>query len=365
MLRISWRCVRTPHEENHSAPGDFEISRPFAFAIELALMRSVRIPALDRPVSSIGFGCASIMGRVDKKTSLAALAQALDSGVDYFDVARSYGYGRAEEVLGEFLKGNRDRCVVATKTGIAPSFPGFVSRVLLPAARKVVSRVPSMRKLSALRGQKLAGVSMGNFDPSQVVESLETSLRELETDYVDVLLLHEVADSDLENQELLRCLEDLVRSGKARALGTATNAAESARILERQTGISVIQVQNRMGETDASVLEGKSVPFLITHSPMVLDQDGRGRLAAWLNQHPEKMLPLRDAGLAESSPEEAIPEILLGWAIAANPTGLTLSGMLQPEHVVANLETAAKAETCRDALLALGMAWRAHSARAS
>ena len=328
-------------------------------------MRSARIPALDRSVCSLGFGCASIMGRVDKKTSLAALGSAFDSGVDYFDLARSYGYGRAEEVVGEFLKGRRDQCVIATKVGIAPSFPGFVSRVLLPAARKLVRKLPALQKLSARRGPKLAGVSAGNFDPPEVVESLETSLRELGTDYVDVLLLHEVAAADLENAELLRCLEDAVRSGKTRAIGIATHVGESARILERETGISLVQVRNRMDEPGASTLEEGAIPFLITHSAMALDEDGRGRLAAWLNQHPEKLLPLQAAGLAESSAEEAIPQILLGWAMAANATGLTLSGMLQPAHVEANLQTAARAEICGDALLALGAAWRADSARSA
>jgi len=328
-------------------------------------MRSVRIPVLDRSVCSLGFGCASIMGRVDKKTSLSALGSAFDAGVDYFDVARSYGYGRAEEVVGKFLKGRRDQCVVATKVGIAPSFPGFVSRVLLPAARQLVKKLPALQKLSAQRGPKLAGVSGGNFDPSQVVESLETSLRELGTDYVDVLLLHEVAATDLENAELLRCLEEVVRSGKTRAIGVATQVGESARILSRETEISLVQVRNRMDEPGASTLEESSIPFLVTHSAMALDENKRDQLAAWLSRHPEKLLPLQAAGLAESSPEEAIPEILLGWAMAANPGGLTLSGMLQPAHVDANLQTAARAEACDEALLALGEAWRAESARSS
>ncbi|MFX6040902.1 aldo/keto reductase, partial [Acinetobacter baumannii] len=55
----------------------------------------------------LGFGCAPMLGRVGRKDSLRALAIAYDNGIRHFDVARSYGFGEAEALLGEFLAGKR------------------------------------------------------------------------------------------------------------------------------------------------------------------------------------------------------------------------------------------------------------------
>ena len=60
------------------------------------------------PLSHLGFGCAPIMGRISKSHALRALAFSFDCGVTHFDVARSYGFGQAEEIVGGFIKGKRD-----------------------------------------------------------------------------------------------------------------------------------------------------------------------------------------------------------------------------------------------------------------
>src|SRR5580692_13107372 len=75
---------------------------------------------LGRPVSRLGFGCAPMGSRYGKRESLRALGEAFDRGVTYFDVARSYGYGDAEGILGSFIRDKRDRVIVATKFGIEP-----------------------------------------------------------------------------------------------------------------------------------------------------------------------------------------------------------------------------------------------------
>ena len=89
------------------------------------------------PVSRIAFGCASLGGRVGKQEGLRALALAHDSGINLFDTARSYGFGRGERILGEFIRTRpRDSVVVITKAGIAPPRFGIVEG----AARALVSR---------------------------------------------------------------------------------------------------------------------------------------------------------------------------------------------------------------------------------
>ena len=73
-------------------------------------MRYVDLPipsgGMAAQVSVLGFGCAALMGRVGRRDSLAALAAAQDAGINFFDTARSYGYGESEALLGQFLTGS-------------------------------------------------------------------------------------------------------------------------------------------------------------------------------------------------------------------------------------------------------------------
>jgi aryl-alcohol dehydrogenase-like predicted oxidoreductase len=86
--------------------------------------------------SVLGFGCGSVMGRVGKAASLRAMNAAWDAGITFFDTARAYGFGEAEGVLGEFLKGKRERAVIATKYGIVPQRLSAVKKIAVPLVRR-------------------------------------------------------------------------------------------------------------------------------------------------------------------------------------------------------------------------------------
>src|ERR1700744_6008843 len=68
----------------------------------------------------LGFGCSGLMASLDRFESARVLRSAAEAGISHFDVAPSYGYGEAEGVLGEFLRGRRDAFTVTSKFGIAP-----------------------------------------------------------------------------------------------------------------------------------------------------------------------------------------------------------------------------------------------------
>src|SRR5271168_2742577 len=101
------------------------------------------------PSSRLGFGCGSVMGRVGRAQSLRAIGAALDAGVTHFDVARLYGYGEAEALVGEALHGKRERVVIASKFGLNPPRSAGVLRALKPLAQQLAAKVPGMR--TALR----------------------------------------------------------------------------------------------------------------------------------------------------------------------------------------------------------------------
>lgn len=184
--------------------------------------------------SVLGFGCSAIMGRTGRKESLRALSAAWDAGITFYDTARSYGYGESEAVLGEFLRGRRDRAIVSTKFGILARPQPLWKRAAKPMARALIGAVPSAR--AAIRRQAAAEFSRNHFDVSILDKSLTESLRKLKTDYVDLLFLHEATESVLEQEELILALEKLLSSGKVRSVGISAAPAVVVTALQRRTG---------------------------------------------------------------------------------------------------------------------------------
>jgi aryl-alcohol dehydrogenase-like predicted oxidoreductase len=180
-------------------------------------MRTVALGAGGMRSSVLGFGCSAVMGRVGRKDSLAALGAAYDAGITFYDTARSYGYGESEAVLGEFLRGRRDSVVVATKFGVLPARTTFLKETIKPLARKVLKMVPSARK--AVQKQIGAQFSANNFSVPVLRESVETSLRKLGTDYVDLLFMHSAPVSVLQQEDLLAAMQQMVSEGKVRRVG--------------------------------------------------------------------------------------------------------------------------------------------------
>jgi len=182
-------------------------------------------------ISVLGFGCAPLMGRVGRKDSLAALAAAEDAGINFFDNARSYGYGESEALLGGFLKGRRQSMVVCTKFGILPAKGGWKQKIK-PLAQAAIRIFPALRKHA--RRQATGQSTSGQFSVDVLRESFEISLRELQTDYVDMLLMHAATLEVLDKDDLLEAMERLVKSGKVRMAGISGDHPVMAETFRRQ-----------------------------------------------------------------------------------------------------------------------------------
>jgi aryl-alcohol dehydrogenase-like predicted oxidoreductase len=145
--------------------------------------RQVGISGLN--VSVVGLGCNNFGTRVSDDIADHTINRALDAGVTLFDTAELYGDGRSEEILGRALRSRRDQAVIATKFGY---------------------RFPDRDRPSASR--------------SDVMASVERSLRRLATEWIDLYQIHS-PDPLTPLEETLDALDTAVQQGKIRYIGTS------------------------------------------------------------------------------------------------------------------------------------------------
>jgi aryl-alcohol dehydrogenase-like predicted oxidoreductase len=184
-------------------------------------MRTTQLGQTGITASVLGFGCSALLGRTGRRESLAALAAAWDAGITLYDTARSYGYGESEALLGEFLRGRRDKAVISTKFGILAAPQPLWKRVAKPIGRRLLSLAPSSHRM--LRRQAATQFTGNQFTVPVLEASIDESLRKLGTDYVDLLFMHAAPASVLDDDALLMALDKLVTAGKVRAAGISAD----------------------------------------------------------------------------------------------------------------------------------------------
>jgi len=152
-------------------------------------MEHRRLGARGIEVSTLGLGTMMFgrWGNPDEQECWRMVDMAIDAGVTLFDTADIYDFGTSEEFLGRALDGRRDGVVLATKVGNAMSDD--------PDERGLYRR--------------------------WITQSCEASLRRLGTDHIDLYQMHR-PDPETPIDETLQAMDELVRSGKVRAIGTST-----------------------------------------------------------------------------------------------------------------------------------------------
>ena len=145
-------------------------------------------------LGAMNFGA---MANADHEDAVRIIHRALDSGINFVDTADRYSQGESETIVGKALKGRRDQVVLTTK-------------VHGPMGKDPNQQGNSRR---------------------WIIQEVEASLRRLQTDHIDLYLIHRPApDTDVE--ETLSAMTDLLRSGKVRAIGSSTFPASE--IVEAQ-----------------------------------------------------------------------------------------------------------------------------------
>ncbi|MGZ6266156.1 MAG: aldo/keto reductase [Candidatus Limnocylindrales bacterium] len=208
-------------------------------------------------VPAVGMGCWAIGGTwamagaeagwgvVDDAESTRAIHAALELGAGFFDTAANYGAGHSERVLGRALSGRRDQAVIATKVG-----------------HKVAE---------AGRAVDYYGATEEESDVAPHLRAdLENSLRRLQTDYVDVYLLHTWGLSIERALEAREVFEDLVTEGKIRTYGWSTDRVDAIEAFSTGPGCGVLEQQLNVltGSAELTQLAGKLNLGIVVRAPL-------------------------------------------------------------------------------------------------
>ncbi len=183
-------------------------------------MKYRKLGRTELEVSEISLGTWAfgnkVYGGVDEKDGIKTIHEGIDLGVNLFDTAPQYGTseqdGVAEIVLGKALRGRRNKAIISTKFGRNPTIAEGVSQ----------------------------------FYKSRIIDSVDESLRRLQTDYIDVLFFHSPFSPSEINDDVWEGIEQVKKQGKVKFVGHSISMFQQtegmARLWANEGKIDLVQV---------------------------------------------------------------------------------------------------------------------------
>ncbi len=193
-------------------------------------MERKTIETLGRTASRIGLGTWSIggwmWGGTDESDAIKTIHAALDKGINLIDTAPIYGFGHAEEIVGSALAdhGNRDKIILVTKVGLEWDDNENVRR---------------------------------NSTPERINFEIDESLRRLQTDYIDLYLVH-WPDPSTDFAATAGALEKLKTTGKVRHVGVSNYDPQQMDAFRRGCAIDMLQPPYNLLERE---IEEEIIPY--------------------------------------------------------------------------------------------------------
>lgn len=180
-------------------------------------MYNIKLGKSGLSVPTVAVGCMRIGDMSDKEVS-AFVETALSYGANFFDHADIYGGGKSETVFGKAIASyNREDIIIQTKCGIVPG-------------------------------------KMFDFSYEHIVNSVDGSLKRLNTDYIDVLLLHR-PDALVEPEEVAKAFDYLKSSGKVRNFGVSNQNPYQIQLLQKYLDMPICANQLQFGIMHTSMIQ--------------------------------------------------------------------------------------------------------------
>lgn len=277
-------------------------------------------------VSVVGLGCNNFGMKIDAAQTAEVVAAALDAGITHFDTAEMYGDGKSEEFLGAALAGRRDAAFIATKFLPRPEGDEFAP--------------------GRLR--------------SRMIESVESSLRRLQTDRIDLFYQH-YPDADAPLEELTATFAELVEAGKVLNVALSNPFPEliaAATKTAPDLPWRAVQVEwnllARAAEEDvipAATERGLGViPYFPLASGLLTGKYSSGefpegsRLATipWFAEvaTPENLARVRRLDAIAADHGRSLIELAFGWLLHHDDVSSLIAGATTPEQVATNAAAA-------------------------
>lgn len=266
-------------------------------------------------VGSIALGAmafAGWYGSSDDDDGVRAIQHAIDEGINFIDTAEVYGRGKSEALVGQAVRGRRDRAVVATKA------------------------------------------SSGS--PAYLHEAIDRSLKHLGLDHVDLYYLHRV-DAGVPIEDSVGAMAEMVRAGKVRAIGLSEAGPETIRRAHATHPIAALQTEysllQREPERDLFALTRSLGITFVAYSPLhrglltgkirtpadLPAGDWRGQVPRFQGAHLAANVA-RLGVLEETAAKKGVSmsSVALAWLLQKGDDLIPLVGMGRPENVDRNLE---------------------------
>ena len=218
-------------------------------------MKTIRLGTTPLEVSRIAYGCMRLGGGWDrslplneqtKREAVQAIRTALDEGINFFDHADIYHWGKSEEAFAAIWSGVphlREKIIVQSKCGIV---------------------------MQGARPESTVG--QFDFSYAHILQAVEGSLKRLQTDYLDVLLLHR-PDPLVEPEEVARAFDDLHASGKVRYFGVSNHTAAQIKLLKKHLDQPLVANQLEVSLLHLHLID-EGIVFNQDHPERVLRGEG-------------------------------------------------------------------------------------------
>lgn len=310
-------------------------------------MDTTTLSGTDLQVSRACFGTMTFGGQADEAMSASMLDCCLENGINFIDTANVYTGGRSEAIIGRWLKGKRDRVVLATKVG---------------------SKVGD--------GPDESGLSR-----AAIKKAIEQSLDRLQTDHVDVYYFH-TPDHNTPLTESLTAAAELVKEGKVRHVAASNYASwQVTRMLwlAEQEGLPAVRITQPMYNLIARGIEQEFLPMCeafdlstVVYNPLaggVLTGKHKGGTPAegtrfdanpmyqsryWHDVNFQAVTELAKAAEAEG---RSLVSLSLGWLLHHTPATCVILGASRLSQLQENLKAMAEGPLSEEALKVCDRVW--------